>query len=139
MVKEMLDNYMGYKAGIKIKENKIKEIEQEEISVSSPNLEVNGDIKPKGYVKSNDEEKIVKNIDTVNKLKKEIEELQAKIDIVDSLVATLKHTEKNLIKMYYYEKKDPKIIANILGRETNSIHNSISNIIDKMEKIYQSV
>ena len=40
MIKEMLENYMNYKADIKTKEYQIRKMELEEISIGSSNLSV---------------------------------------------------------------------------------------------------
>lgn len=138
-MRELLDNYNKYLAKIKTKNYKIKELELEEITISGSNFEINGDIKPKGYMSSNTERKVIDNADKINKLKKEIEELQAKIDMVDSIMNTLKYRDKQLIKMYYLEKKDMPIILSILKREEDtSVYNSIARIIKQMDEIYQS-
>lgn len=139
MIKEMLENYMDYKAEIKTIEYQIKKIELEEVSISGANFQVNGDIRPQGYMASNTENKIIKNADRVRLLEKQKDELQAKIEMIDSLINTLKYSDRNLIKMLYIEKKDISIICNVLNRESNSIYNSVSRIISDIEKIYKSV
>lgn len=139
MIKEMLENYMDYKAEIKTIEYRIKKIELEEVSISGANFQVNGDIRPQGYMASNTENKIIKNADRVRLLEKQKDELQAKIEMIDSLINTLKYSDRNLIKMLYIEKKDISIICNVLNRESNSIYNSVSRIISDIEKIYKSV
>lgn len=139
MIKEMLENYMDYKAEIKTIEYQIKKIELEEVSISGANFQVNGDIRPQGYMASNTENKIIKNADRVRLLEKQKDELQAKIEMIDSLINTLKDSDRNLIKMLYIEKKDISIICNVLNRESNSIYNSVSRIISDIEKIYKSV
>lgn len=137
-IKEMLENYNNYLAEIKTKEYAIKKLEVEEINISGSNFTVNGDIKPKGYMTSNIEGKVIDNTDKIAKLKKEIEELKDKIEIVNRIMNTLKYNDKQLIKMYFIEKKNAKILASILNREETSIYNSISRILKKMDKIYIS-
>lgn len=137
-IKEMLENYNNYLAEIKTKEYAIKKLEVEEISISGSNFTINGDIKPKGYMTSNIEGKVIDNTDKIAKLKKEIEELKDKIEIVNRIMNTLKYNDKQLIKMYFIEKKNAKILASILNREETSIYNSISRILKKMDKIYIS-
>lgn len=134
----MLENYNNYLAEIKTKEYAIKKLEVEEISISGSNFAINGDIKPKGYMTSNIEGKVIDNTDKIAKLKKEIEELKDKIEIVNRIMNTLKYNDKQLIKMYFIEKKNAKILASILNREETSIYNSISRILKKMDKIYIS-
>lgn len=134
----MLENYNNYLVEIKTKEYAIKKLELEEINISGSNFTVNGDIKPKGYMTSNIEGKVIDNTDKIAKLKKEIEELKDKIEIVNRIMNTLKYNDKQLIKMYFIEKKNAKILASILNREETSIYNSISRILKKMDKIYIS-
>lgn len=134
----MLENYNNYLVEIKTKEYAIKKLELEEINISGSNFTVNGDIKPKGYMTSNIEGKVIDNTDKIAKLRKEIEELKDKIEIVNRIMNTLKYNDKQLIKMYFIEKKNAKILASILNREETSIYNSISRILRKMNKIYIS-
>lgn len=134
----MLENYNNYLAEIKTKEYAIKKLEVEEISISGSNFAINGDIKPKGYMTFNIEGKVIDNTDKIAKLKKEIEELKDKIEIVNRIMNTLKYNDKQLIKMYFIEKKNAKILASILNREETSIYNSIARILRKMNKIYIS-
>ena len=134
----MLENYNNYLAEIKTKEYAIKKLEVEEISISGSNFAINGDIKPKGYMTSNIEGKVINNTDEIVKLKKEVEELKDKIEIVNRIMNTLKYNDKQLIKMYFIEKKNAKILASILNREETSIYNSISRILRKMNKVYKS-
>ena len=137
-IKEMLENYNNYLVEIKTKEYAIKKLELEEINISGSNFTVNGDIKPKGYMTSNIEGKVIDNTDKIAKLKKEIEELKDKIEIVNRIMNTLKYNDKQLIKMYFIEKKNAKILASILNREETSIYNSIARILKQMNKIYKS-
>lgn len=134
----MLENYNNYLVEIKTKEYAIKKLELEEINISGSNFTVNGDIKPKGYMTSNIEGKVIDNTDEIAKLKKEIEELKDKIEIVNRIMNTLKYNDKQLIKMYFIEKKNAKILASILNREETSIYNSIARILKQMNKIYKS-
>lgn len=134
----MLENYNNYLVEIKTKEYAIKKLELEEINISGSNFTVNGDIKPKGYMTSNIEGKVIDNTDKIAKLKKEIEELKDKIEIVNRIMNTLKYNDKQLIKMYFIEKKNAKILASILNREETSIYNSIARILKQMNKIYKS-
>ena len=130
----MLENYMNYKAEIKTKEYKIKELELEEISVGSSNLSVNGDIKPRGYISAGTEKKIINNVDRITKLKKEIEQLQAKIDMVDSLLDTLNSFNKRLLELRYKHNLSLESIAGECGRSVKSIQRTLMNCIKKLDK-----
>ena len=137
MIKEMLENYMSYKAEIKAKEHLIKKIEFEEVSISSPNLEVNGDIRPKGFVSSNLENKVIKNVDKVNILKKEINELQAKIDMLDSLINTLSDYHRQIIELKYKYNKSAQQIGTIVYRGKRAINKQLKIALALLDKKYK--
>lgn len=134
-LRKELENYNIYLVQIKSKEYEIKKLENDEVVLNGSNFKINGDIRPKGFMSSNNENKAINNADKIAKLKKEIEELKTKVEIIDTLLNTLKYRNQQLIRMYFFEKKDVRIIASILNRSDNSsIHNSISRIIKTMEK-----
>lgn len=97
-IKEELENYNNYLAEIKAKKYSIKKLELEEITISGSNFSINGDIKPKGYMSSNTEKKIIDNTDKINKLKKEIEKLQAKIEMIDGFINILNDDHRRVIE-----------------------------------------
>lgn len=134
-MKELLDNYNRYLADIKTKEYEIKKLELEEVKISGSNFEVNGDIRPKGYMTSNLEKKVINNIDKINKLKKEIEELKAKIDMINELIKTLIPFNQRIIEMRFKAKLSLESIAGDIGRDVPSVSRTINNCILKMEKI----
>lgn len=118
----MLENYNNYLAEIKTKEYAIKKLEVEEISISGSNFAINGDIKPKGYMTSNIEGKVINNTDEIVKLKKEVEELKAKIDMLNSYINLLDDDKRRVIELRYkYNKTDLQIskIVNITKRAVN--------------------
>lgn len=133
-MRELLDNYNKYLAKIKTKNYKIKELELEEITISGSNFEINGDIKPKGYMSSNTERKVIDNADKINKLKKEIEELQAKIEMVDGFINILNDDHRRVIELRYkYNKSDLQIskIINLTKRAVNKRANIALKILEK--------
>lgn len=136
-VRELLENYNNYLAEIKTKKYQIKKLELEEISINGSNFKVNGDIKPKGYMISNIENKKIDNIDKINKLKKELEELEAKIGMIDSLLNTLNSFNKRLLELRYKNILSIESIAGDIGRDVPSVSRTINNCIKKMNKIYQ--
>lgn len=137
-VKEMLENYNNYLAEIKTKEYTIKKLELEEVGISGSNFAVNGDIKPKGYMSSNTEGKIIKNADKIAKLKKEIEELKAKIDMIVSLINTLSDYHREITDLKYKYNKTNSQIATIMKREERTIRKALEKILSILEKKYQS-
>lgn len=135
-MREMLENYMNYKAEIKGLELKKIELEMEEPSPSSPNLEVNGDIKSKGKI--NDAGKASdKKIDTINSIKIRIELLQARIDYVDSAVNTLDDYHRELIRLKYMYNKTAAKIASIVYRSKRAVNKGLKNALAELELKYE--
>lgn len=135
-IKIMLENYMNYKADIKAIEYKIKKLEKEEVTVGSPNFGINGDIKPKGYMMSNTENMIVKNVDDIKLLEKQKEELQAKIEMIDSLINTLNDYHRQIVNLKYKYNKPDAQIAVIMKREERTIRYALKKIILILNKKY---
>lgn len=139
MIKEMLENYMDYIADIKTKQNELKkiELERENPSVSSPNYEINGDIRPQGFVSSKLEKESIKNIDKERILLKEIDELQSRIEMLNSLINTLSDYHRQLIELRYkYNKKDIQI-ATIVFRGKKAVNKQINKAIGLLEEKYK--
>lgn len=131
-MRDFLENYNNYKAGIKKAELKILELESDEPSPSSPNFEINGDIRSKGKIndagKSSD-----KKIDTINKLKRKVKILQARIDYIDSLVNTLDDYHRELIRLKYMYNKTSAKIASIVYRSKRSVNKELKNALAELE------
>ena len=136
-MREELDKYNDYLADIKRIERDIVKLRKEEISLNGSNFAVNGYIRPKGYMTSNIENKVINNADKIERLKIDKSELEAKINYIDSLLNTLKYDERNLLRMYYIEKKNMSIIQSVYKREADSIHKSITTYINKLDKKFK--
>lgn len=133
-MKELLENYNDFLAEIKTKNHSIKKLELEEVTISGSNFQVNGDLRPKGYMTSNLENKVIDNADKINKLKKEIEELQAKIEMIDSLLDTLNSFNKRLLELRFKRNLSLESIAGDCGRSVKSIQRTLKNCISKLDK-----
>ncbi len=136
-VKEMLENYNNYLAEIKTKEYAIKKLELEEVSVSGSNFAVNGDIRPKGYMSSNTERKVINNTDKIAKLRKEIEELKEKVEMLNSLLNILKYKEKEILKLKYKDKKTDAEIAEEKKIAERTVRDNVKRSIIKMNSIFK--
>lgn len=133
-IKEELENYNNYLAEIKAKKYSIKKLELEEVTISGSNFSINGDIKPKGYMSSNVEKKVIDNTDKINRFKKEIEELQAKIEMIDGFINILNDDHRRVIELRYkYNKSDLQIskIINLTKRAVNKRANIALKILEK--------
>lgn len=136
-MKDELEKYNDYIADIKRIERNIAKLKREEVSIGGSNFEVNGDIKPKGYMSNTIEKKIINNADQIRNWELQKAEKQAQLNYIDSLLNTLKYDERNLLKMYYIEKKNMSIIQSVYKREADSIHKSIAIYINKLDKKYE--
>lgn len=133
-IKEELENYNNYLAEIKAQKYSIKKLELEEVTISGSNFSINGDIKPKGYMSSNVEKKVIDNTDKINRFKKEIEELQAKIEMIDGFINILNDDHRRVIELRYkYNKSDLQIskIINLTKRAVNKRANIALKILEK--------
>lgn len=137
-MKDLLENYMNFKAEIKTKEHEIKKIELEEVKISSSNFKINGDIRPKGYMTSNMVNNIAKNIDRITKLRKEIEELEAKIIMIDSMINTLSDYHREITDLKYKYNKTNSQIASIMKREERTIRKALEKIIKILDQKYKN-
>jgi DNA-directed RNA polymerase specialized sigma subunit len=140
-IKEELENYNNYLAEIKVKKYSIKKLELEEVTISGSNFSINGDIKPKGYMSSNVEKKVIDNTDKINRFKKEIEKLQAKIEMIDGFINILNDDHRRVIELRYkYNKSDLQIskIINLTKRAVNKRANIALKILEKQynNKVY---
>lgn len=135
-MKDLLENYMNFQAEIKTKEHEIKKIELEEIKISGSNLEVNGDIKARGYLISNIENGIINKTDKITKLKKEIDELKLKISMIDCMINTLNDYHKEIIELKYKYNKKNSQIATIMEREERTIRKVLEKVINILDEKY---
>jgi DNA-directed RNA polymerase specialized sigma subunit len=140
-IKEELENYNNYLAEIKAKKYSIKKLELEEVTISGSNFSINGDIKPKGYMSSNVEKKVIDNTDKINRFKKEIEKLQAKIEMIEGFINILNDDHRRVIELRYkYNKSDLQIskIINLTKRAVNKRANIALKILEKQynNKVY---
>lgn len=133
-IKKELENYNNYLAEIKTIEYKIKKLEKEEVAISGSNFEVNGDIKGKGYKSSNTENKIIKNVDKIELLKKKKEELKAKVNMIDGLINILNETEKKVIELWYKKSYKKTEIGKEIYISRSNVYDVEKRAIKKMEE-----
>lgn len=135
-MKELLEKYNDFLAEIKTKKHEIKKLELEEVTISGSNFSVNGGIRPTGFMTSNIANKVINNMDKINKLNKEIEELQAKIDMINSILNTLNDYHKQIIELKYKYNKNDAQISKILEKEERTIRYASDKALDILEKKY---
>ena len=138
-IKKELENYNNYLAEIKTIEYKIKKLEKEEVAISGSNFEVNGDIKGKGYKASNTENKIIKNVDKIELLKKRKEEIQAKIDMLDSYINILDDYHRRILELKYKYNKSSAQIGTILYRTKRTINKELKISLETLEGKFKRI
>ena len=136
-VKEVLDNYNNYIARIAILKKQIYELEERRYSLQSANLD--GMPKPKGYTTSRLEEKVVNIQDKIDKKNNDIKELEINLNVVRTLIKTLRRYNQELIEWKYIDKMSIEEIANRKDRTYDSIRKTINISIEKMQKEYNKI
>ena len=114
----------------------VKNLESDNPSINGSNFKINGDIKPGGYMENYAEEDIIFRNDEILRLEKELKEIEARITMIDSILKTLKPFCHELIKSKYFYGLTEQEIARDKQRSKKSIHRTIKNSINKMNKLY---
>lgn len=130
-MEEKLKSYNDIKAKIKELKWKIKILENEEVQAAGPVLDVTG-VKGTGFKSSPVELKAIKNTDKINSYKRQIEELEAELEYIDSKIKTLKDLEQKIVIDYYINKRTALAIASYTYREEKTIYKILKRAIDKM-------
>ena len=133
-VQEVLENYNTYKARISIMEAEIQELENEIIDIKSSSLD--GMPKAKGYVQSNIENQVIEREDRISEKKRNIKNLQLKINVVEDLVKTLKKYNQDIIELRFYSMNSIEEIAVKMNKTYGGITKTIKNSISKMQREY---
>lgn len=133
-VREDLDNYKRYVVRSKKIDEEIADLKYEDTIINGNNFEVNGDIKPQGFMSSNIEKKIISNVDKIKELEAEKEKIETHINYLDSLINTLDDDKRRVVELRYkYNKTDLQIskIINITKRAVNKRVNIALKILEK--------
>ena len=134
-MKEYLENYFAYKARIKALEIELRKQEDNEVKISGSNFELNGDIRPTGYMTNNIENQIINKSDKTIEIEKELEELRDIVELVDLALQILNYKERKVVDMYIMKKMDRNMVASALGySEVNSITRISTAAIKKIER-----
>lgn len=134
-MEELLKNYNKDKINIAKIDYLLNKNNNIDISPSSSNLAINGDIKQKGYKTTAIEDKIVQDAIDRRMLNLKKIELENKIKLVDNLINILKYKEKMIIQMYYFKNMKVKDIANDLQNDVSTIRKIRRKALKKMSEI----
>lgn len=129
-VREELSKYNYYLAKISKIEMDIN-ILRNEINLKSPVID--GLPRASGSVNSN-EEKIIRNIETINYKESLIQENKDKLKLIDNLIKTLKENQQKIIKARFIENLDIKTIADNECKEYRTVQANIDTAINIMQE-----
>lgn len=133
-MEELLKNYKNYQAEIQIKKHMINSIQNSTYDCSTTNL--SGLPGKTGYKDCALESFVVNKDNQVYKLEKSIKALTLKLQMIDSLIDTLKEKSKTIVKMYYIHGYTEPEIANELQLQISGVQKSKKKSILKMQEIY---
>lgn len=132
-MEEKLLKYNGLIAEIKRLEYKIIKLQNEEIQPNSPVLDPTG-VRPKGFVESSVEKRIVNRNDEIRELKNQIQELKAEQEYIEAKLALLKPIERKTIELKYFRNlSDDEIMKEIQRYSTSTIYRLIERALMKMQ------
>lgn len=115
---------------------KIKVIENQDIQVNSGGIDPTG-VRAQGYKSSPIENQVAKNLDNITKYKRKIEELEAELEMLDSMINTLKGIEKQVIELRFKKLLKWESIAVSIDRDMSRAKTIKDEAIAKMDKLYQ--
>lgn len=137
-MREELKKYNEYKFELKILKRKLRQENEEEVKISGSNFEVNGDIRPQGYMSNNIEKQIINKADRVKELEEKIIDLEERINIIDTALNTLKNNDRLAVEMYFFRGLSQEAVASTLGLvDGKKAQQKISNAIIQMDKIFK--
>lgn len=137
-MREELKKYNEYKFELKILKRKLRQENEEEVKISGSNFEVNGDIRPQGYMSNNIEKQIINKADRVKELEEKIIDLEERINIIDTALNTLKNNDRLAIEMYFFKGLSQDAVASTLGLvDGKKVQQKISNAVNQMDKIFK--
>lgn len=131
-MKEELEKYNEYKVALKQAERDLHIEYSKEAKISGSNFEINGDIRPTGYMSNNIENHIINKSDRIMELEEIIKDLQFKIEIIDLALKTLKMKDRQAIELRFFQKLEYNEISEKLG--VVNVEQKIRNAIQKLDK-----
>lgn len=139
-MKEELKKYNEYKYTLKILRRNLRIEQNREVNVGGgSNFEINGDIRPTGYMNNNIENQVITKTDKIKQLEAQIKDIEERIDIIDSALKTLKNNDRIAVQMRFFDRLEYDTIATTLGlASSKEAEQKIRIAVLKMDKIYKN-
>ncbi len=139
-MKEELKKYNEYKYTLKILRRNLRIEQNREVNVGGgSNFEINGDIRPTGYMNNNIENQVITKTDKIKQLEAQIKDIEERIDIIDSALKTLKNNDRIAVQMRFFDRLEYDTIATTLGlASSKEAEQKIRLAVLKMDKIYKN-
>lgn len=139
-MKEELERYNDYKCQLKVLEKELRKEQNKEAKISGSNFEINGDIRPKGYMSNNIENQIINKTDRIEEIEEKIADLKSRVEIIDYALKTLKNNDRIAIQMRFFDKLSYDTIANTLNlSDRKAAQKKVSIAIVNIEKVINNV
>ena len=139
-MKEELERYNDYKCQLKVSEKELRKEQNKEAKISGSNFEINGDIRPKGYMSNNIENQIINKTDRIEEIEEKIADLKSRIEIIDYALKTLKNNDRIAIQMRFFDKLSYDTIANTLNlSDRKAAQKKVTIAIENIEKVINDV
>ena len=139
-MKEELERYNDYKCQLKVLEKELRKEQNKEAKISGSNFEINGDIRPKGYMSNNIENQIINKTDRIEEIEEKIADLKLRIEIIDYALKTLKNNDRIAIQMRFFDKLSYDTIANTLNlSDRKAAQKKVTIAIENIEKVINNV
>ena len=139
-MKEELERYNDYKCQLKVLEKELRKEQNKEAKISGSNFEINGDIRPKGYMSNNIENQIINKTDRIEEIEEKIADLKSRIEIIDYALKTLKNNDRIAIQMRFFDKLSYDTIANTLNlSDRKAAQKKVTIAIENIEKVLTRV
>ena len=139
-MKEEIKKYNEYKYTLKILRRNLRIEQNREVNVGGgSNFEINGDIRPTGYMNNNIENQVITKTDKIKQLEAQIKDIEERIDIIDSALKTLKNNDRIAVQMRFFDRLEYDTIATTLGlASSKEAEQKIRLAVLKMDKIYKN-
>ena len=139
-IKDLFISYTSDKIKIKAIELEIRKIEYEEVGINGSNFEINGDIRPQGYMSSGLENKSIKRIDDIQLLKSRKALLESKIELTDNIIKALREDDREYIEDYYIKRMNSiDLMKKYRFAEDSYIYKKLKRLIKKINNEYSEV